>query len=107
MYKRMYTDEEIKKIAATGNLYVHNVHIYRDNNTNAYATIYSSNIKSITSLAILKEYLGNEFDYPATGYDDATSQPIWRMSNPGGLYPGDDPVISWNSLNITDTVVKM
>lgn len=103
----MYDENQIKKIAASGNLYVHTVYMTNaGNHLKAYASIYSTNNTPITSLAILKSYLGNQFEYPVNGYDDSTSQPTWMM-NETGVVPGDDSVIPWSGVTITDSIAKL
>lgn len=105
--RRMYDENQIKKIAASGNLYVHTIYLTNAKNLlNAYASIYSTDLTPITSLAILKSYLGNQFEYPISGYDIATSQPTWMM-NETGILPGDDTLIPWSGVTITDSIAKL
>lgn len=106
--RRMYDENQIKKIAASGNLYVHTVYM-TDNAVNAlkaYANIYSTDSTPITSLSILKSYLGNQFEYPVNGYDISTSQPVW-MINEQGLIPGDDSLRPWTGIIFSDKIVKL
>ena len=107
--RRMYDENQIRQIAASGNLYVHTVYMTNNavNALKAYANIYSTDSTPITSLSILKSYLGNQFEYPVNGYDEGTTQPVWMM-NETGILPGDGSIVPWSpGITFSDTVVKL